>query len=191
MKADQARTLALHNTVQALASEMAEQAPGSEVVATRLAEVLFIQVLRAHIASGPERNKGWLRAVFDPQMGTALSAIHDRVNTPWTVESLAEAAGMSRSAFAARFKELLGQTPLEYVTEWRMQKAMQLLQQRDKKLIDVARSVTSPTLRSVRRSSELSGPTLVNTSNVVLKTGVMSEWRKLFEAKDSDFGGGA
>ena len=141
MKADEARTLALHNTVQALASEMAEQAPGSEVVATRLAEVLFIQMLRAHIASGPERNKGWLRAVFDPQMGTALSAIHDRVNTPWTVESLAEAAGMSRSAFAARFKELLGQTPLEYVTEWRMQKAMRLLEQRDKKLIDIARLV--------------------------------------------------
>ena len=141
IKADQARSLALHNTMQALASEMAEQVPGSEVVATRLAEVLFIQVLRAHIASEPERNRGWLRAVFDPQMGTALKAIHDRVNTAWTVESLAEAAGMSRSAFAARFKELLGQTPLEYVTEWRMQKAMQLLEQRDKKLIDVARSV--------------------------------------------------
>jgi AraC-like DNA-binding protein len=146
MKADQARTLALHNTVHALASEMAEQAPGSEVVASRLAEVLFIQVLRAHIASAPERNtrernKGWLHAIFDSQMGAVLSAIHGSVNTPWTVESLAEAAGMSRSAFAARFKELLGQTPLEYVTEWRMQKAMQLLQQRDKKLIDVARSV--------------------------------------------------
>jgi AraC-like DNA-binding protein len=142
IKADQAHTFALHNTMQALASEMAEQAPGAGVVATRLGEVLFIQVLRAHIASGVGwRNKGWLRAIFDPQMGTALSAIHDRVNTPWTVESLAEAAGMSRSAFAARFKELLGQTPLEYVTEWRMQKAMQLLQQRDKKLIDVARSV--------------------------------------------------
>jgi AraC-like DNA-binding protein len=139
IKADQARTLALHNTMQGLASEMAEQVPGSEVVATRLAEVLFIQVLRAHIPS--ERNKGWLRAIFDPQMGTALSAIHDRVNSPWTVESLAGVAGMSRSAFAARFKELLGQTPLEYVTEWRMQKAMQLLQRRDKKLIDVARSV--------------------------------------------------
>src|SRR5450755_404522 len=141
IKAEQARTLALHITMQALASEMAEQAPGSEVVATRLAEVLFIQVLRAHIASGPERNKGWLRAVFDPQMGTVLSVIHDRVNTPWTVGSLAEAAGMSRSAFAVRFKELLGQTPLEYVTEWRMQKAMQLLQQRDKKHLDVARLV--------------------------------------------------
>ncbi|MGA8290459.1 MAG: AraC family transcriptional regulator [Acidobacteriaceae bacterium] len=142
MKADQARTLALQNTMQALASEMAEQAPGSEVVGTRLAEVLFIHALRAHIASGVEwRNKGWLRAIFDPQMGTALSAIHNSVKTPWTVESLAESAGMSRSSFAARFKELLGQTPLEYVTEWRMQKAMQLLEQRDKKLIDVARSV--------------------------------------------------
>ena len=141
IKSDQVRTLALHNTLQALASEMAEQAPGSGVVATRLAEVLFIQILRAHIASEPERNKGWLRAVFDPQLGTALRAIHERVNSPWTVESLAEAAGMSRSAFAARFKELLGQTPLEYVTGWRMQKAMQLLQQRDKKLIDVARLV--------------------------------------------------
>jgi AraC-like DNA-binding protein len=141
IKADQAHTLALHTTMQALASEMAEQAPGSEVVATRLGEVLFIQALRAHIASVPERNKGWLRAIFDSQMGTALSAIHDSVKTPWTVESLAIAAGMSRSAFAARFKELLGQTPLEYVTEWRMQKAMQLLEQRDRKLIDVARSV--------------------------------------------------
>src|SRR6202171_1756668 len=116
MKADQARTLALHTTVQALASEMEEQAPGSEVVASRLAEVLFIQVLRAHIASGPQRNKGWLRAIFDPQIGAALSAIHDKVNTPWTVESLAEAAGLCEPAFAARFKELLGQTPLEFLT---------------------------------------------------------------------------
>ena len=142
IKADHVHTLALHNTMQALASEMAEQAPGSEVVANRLGEVLFIQALRAHIASEVEwRNKGWLRAIFDPQVGAALSAVHDSVNTPWTVESLAAAATMSRSAFAVRFKELLGQTPLEYVTEWRMQKAMQLLQQRDKKLIDVARLV--------------------------------------------------
>jgi AraC-like DNA-binding protein len=142
IKADQPHTLALHNTMQALASEMSEQAPGSEVVTTRLAEVLFIQALRAHIASEMEwRNKGWLRAIFDPQVGAALSAVHDSVGTPWTVESLAGTAIMSRSAFAARFKELLGQTPLEYVTEWRMQKAIQLLEERDKKLIDVARSV--------------------------------------------------
>ena len=95
--------------MQALASEMADQVPGSEIVATRLAEILFIQVLRSYIASEPERNQGWLRAIFDPQIGTALTAFHEGVNVPWTVESLADAAGMSRSAFAVRFKELLGQ----------------------------------------------------------------------------------
>ncbi|HEX8800319.1 MAG TPA: AraC family transcriptional regulator [Terriglobales bacterium] len=142
IKADQAQTLALHNTVRLLASEMEVQSPGSEVVANRLAEVLFIQTLRAHIASGAESCKlGWLRAIFDPQIGAALRAVHADVNGPWTVESLAVAAGMSRSAFAVRFKELLGQTPLDYVTEWRMQKAVLLLKQEDKKLVEVAQSV--------------------------------------------------
>ena len=168
---------------------MAEQAPGSEVVATRLAQVLFIQVLRAHIASGPERNKGWRRAIFDPQIGTALGAIHDRVNSPWTVESIATAAGMSRSGFAARSKELLGQAPLEYVTEWRMQKAMQLLEQRDKKLIDVARSVGYESDAAFSKAfKRVSGPTPVSISNVVSKTTVIPEWRKTFEAEDSAFG---
>jgi AraC-like DNA-binding protein len=121
---------------------MSEQAPGSEVVANRLAEVLFIQPIRAHIASDTESCKrGWLRAIFDPRIGAALTSIHNKVNNPWTVESLPETAGMSRSAFAERFKGLLGQTPLEYVTEWRMQKAVQLLQRRDKKLVDVAQSI--------------------------------------------------
>lgn len=96
LKADQARTLALHTTLQLLASEMAEQAPGSEVAANCLAEVLFIQTLRTHIASGPESCKsGWLRAIFDPQIGAALRSIHENVNRAWTVESLAASAGMS------------------------------------------------------------------------------------------------
>jgi AraC-like DNA-binding protein len=76
-----------------------------------------------------------------PKIGAALKAIHENVNHPWTVESLAEAAGMSRSAFALRFKELLGQGPVEYVTEWRMHKAVQLLQGRDKKLFEIAKNV--------------------------------------------------
>jgi AraC-like DNA-binding protein len=157
--------------MQALASEMAQQAPGSDVVATRLAEILFIQALRAHIASEVEwRNKGWLRAIFDPQVGAALSAVHNSVSTPWTVESLATAAGMSRSAFAARFKELLGQTPLKYVTEWRMQKAMRLLQQHDKKLIDIARLVGYESDAAFSRAfKRVVGLILVNTSNVSLK----------------------
>lgn len=142
IKADQAQTLALHSTVRLLASEMEVQSPGAEVVANRLAEVLFIQTLRAYIVSGTQSGKlGWLSAIFDPQIGAALRAVHADVNLPWTVESLAAKAGMSRSAFAARFKELLGQTPLDYVTEWRMQKALLLLKQEDKKLVEVAQSV--------------------------------------------------
>ena len=192
MKADQARTLALHNTVQALASEMAEQAPGSEVVANRLAEVLFVHLLRAHIASGPARNKGWLRAIFDPQIGAALNAIHDNVNTPWTVESLGEAAGMSRSAFALRFKELLGQTPLEYVTEWRMQKAMQILQQRGRKLIDVARLVG---YESDAAFSKAFKRVVGANPGEYLKRGFEGHGNagmtQVLEAEDSDFGGGA
>jgi AraC-like DNA-binding protein len=67
--------------------------------------------------------------------------MHEKVENPWTVEALAAAAGMSRSAFALRFKELLGETPLEYLTNWRMYKATGILQEGDKKLFEVAKSV--------------------------------------------------
>jgi AraC-like DNA-binding protein len=142
VKADQAQTLALHATLQLLASEMAEPAPGSEVMVNRLADILFIQCVRAHIRSSSETCKsGWLRAIFDPKIGAALKAMHDRVENPWTVETLAEAAGMSRSAFALKFKDLLGETPLEYLTNWRMYKATGLLQENDRKLLGIAKSV--------------------------------------------------
>src|SRR6266550_6731344 len=67
--------------------------------------------------------------------------MHERVENPWTVETLAGAAGMSRSAFALRFKELLAETPLEYLTNWRMYKATGLLQENGRKLFEVAKSV--------------------------------------------------
>jgi AraC-like DNA-binding protein len=143
VKADQAQTLALHSTLQLLASEMAEPAPGSEVMVNRLADILFIQCVRAHIASSSANCKsGWLRAIFDPKIGVALKAMHEKVENPWTVETLAVAAGMSRSAFALRFKELLGETPLEYLTNWRMYKAIGSLQKKDdRKLFEIAKSV--------------------------------------------------
>jgi len=67
--------------------------------------------------------------------------MHERVENPWTVETLAASAGMSRSAFALRFKELLGETPLEYLTNWRMYKATGLLREDERKLFEVAKSV--------------------------------------------------
>src|SRR3984893_19155451 len=142
VKADQAQTLALHATLQLLASEMADPAPGSEVMVNRLADILFIQCVRAHIASSSETCKsGWLRAIFDPRIGVALKAMHERVESPWTVETLAATAGMSRSAFALRFKELLAETPHEYLTNWRMYKAIGSLQKDDRKLFEIAKSV--------------------------------------------------
>jgi transcriptional regulator GlxA family with amidase domain len=142
VRADQAQSLALHTTLQLLASEMAQPSPGVEVMVNRLADILFIQCVRAHIALNSETCKGGLlRAIFDPQIGAALRAMHEKVENPWTVETLAAAAGMSRSAFALRFKETLRETPLEYLTNWRMDKATGFLQERDKKLIDIAKSV--------------------------------------------------
>src|SRR6266478_338411 len=142
VRADQAQSLALHATLQLLASEMAEPAPGSEVMVNRLADILFIQCVRAHIATSSESCKSkWLRGIFDPKIGVALKAMHERVENPWTVETLAVAAGMSRSAFALRFKELLGETPLEYLTTWRMYKAIESLQKDDRKLFEIAKSV--------------------------------------------------
>jgi hypothetical protein len=79
---------------------MAEPAPGSELVVNRLADVLFIQCLRAHMASRSEPCKsGWLRAVFEPQVGVALKSMHDKVADSWTVESLAAACGMEPHQF--------------------------------------------------------------------------------------------
>jgi len=142
IRASQPGAAALHATLEMLGSEVSEGARGSEVVANRLAEVLFIQIVRAHIASGTgDCKQGQMRAMFDPQIGAALKAIHQDVKASWTVDSLASSAGMSRSAFAARFKDLLGQTPLDYVTEWRMQKAIQLLREKDMKLAEVAQVV--------------------------------------------------
>ena len=142
VRADQAQTLALHATLQLLASEMSEPAPGAEVMVNRLADILFIQCVRGHIASSSETCKsGWLRAIFDPKIGAALKAMHERVENPWTVETLAAAAGMSRSAFALKFKELLGETPIEYLTNWRMYKATGLLQEDDRKMFEVAKSI--------------------------------------------------
>ena len=142
IKADQAQSLALHTTMSMLAAETAVSAPGSELVVNRLADMLFIHSIRAHIASHSEDcGNGLLRAIFDPQIGSGLRAMHEKVEDPWTVESLAAASGMSRSAFAVRFKELVGETPLEYLTGWRMQKATGLLQDGGKKLFEVAKSV--------------------------------------------------
>lgn len=117
----------LESTLHFVASEMDAELPGYELVASRLADVLFVQALRTLVAGLAREQAGWLHALWDPALGPALQRMHGRPADPWTVGDLARTAGMSRSAFAARFKATLGVTPLAYLTRWRMHRAAEML----------------------------------------------------------------
>jgi AraC-like DNA-binding protein len=99
---------------------------GAEAVVDRLAGVLFIQVVRSYIEQR-ESPPGMLAAFADKKIGAALELMHGTPHDPWTLETLARRVGVSRSVFAARFHELVEQTPMQYLTFWRMQLARRLL----------------------------------------------------------------
>ena len=108
--------------------ECREFRPGGEAVITRLADVLVIQGIRAWIETAPAARTGWLGALQDPQIGRALALIHRDPGRAWTVASLARELALSRSAFAARFSELVNEPVIQYVTRWRMQVAQSALE---------------------------------------------------------------
>jgi transcriptional regulator GlxA family with amidase domain len=110
-------------------------------VLKRLADIFLLQMIRAHISSSTCRQTAWLRALSDPRIGAALRSMHEKIEQPWSVAELASAANMSRSAFALRFRQMVGETPLEYLTRWRIYKATVLLRDGDKKLTEVANAV--------------------------------------------------
>jgi AraC-like DNA-binding protein len=134
----------LESTLKFIACEAESGRPGARTVISRLADVLFIQVVRGHLArisDGNQETPGWLGALTEPQIGTALGLVHQSPECAWTVASLAQRVGMSRSAFASRFTQLVGEPPLHYITRWRMQKAAGLLRQGHKTLAEVAEQV--------------------------------------------------
>lgn len=100
--------------------------PGAEAVVGRLAGVLFVQMVRAYIEQ-TESPPAMLAAIADRQVGAALALMHKTPAQAWTLDTLARSAGMSRSALAARFHQLVGETPMQYLTMWRMQLARKLL----------------------------------------------------------------
>ncbi|MBJ7355999.1 AraC family transcriptional regulator [Nocardioides sp.] len=120
-----------------IADESRNPRPGSDVVTARLADVLVIQAIRAWLASStPDR--GWVAGLRDPQLGRALAAFHGAPGDDWSLESLARVAGVSRSGFAARFSELMGEPPMTYVTSWRMALAARLVREERLPLARVA-----------------------------------------------------
>jgi len=129
---------ALRTTLDLLAREMEQDLPGQQTLLDRLLDVALVQMLREHFAEPAADTPGWYRASGDEQLGPALRAVHADPARPWTVESLAAEASLSRAAFARRFSAALGMAPLAYVTGWRMALAREQLRDSDDQIAAVA-----------------------------------------------------
>jgi AraC-like DNA-binding protein len=128
----------MQSTVRLIAAEAASLRPGGEAVLTRLSDILVIQALRGWIEHDPAAQRGWLGALRDRQIGRAISLIHRDPSRDWTVASLASELAMSRSAFAARFTDLVEEPAMRYVTRWRMQVARDWLAEDGATVAEVA-----------------------------------------------------
>jgi len=138
--ADEAATLRW--TLQQLAKELTEIRPGGALMSEHLGHILFVNALRLHMASEGEAEPGWLKGLNDPRIGRALRVLHADPAYRWTLDLLAREAGMSRTAFALRFKALVGWPPLDYLLRWRMRLAARaLLSPERARLSDIALSV--------------------------------------------------
>jgi len=115
--------------------------PGGQGVLSKLAEVLFIEVLRIHMNEQAEGRVGWLAGVNDRIVGATLRALHAEPARPWTLEDLARVAGTSRSVLAERFQQLVGQAPMQYLAQWRMLLASNLLARSNAPLARIAEEV--------------------------------------------------
>lgn len=113
----------LEVTSQLISNEIRADRIGSSALMDRLGGVLFIQVIRSYVESLPPDQTGWLGALRDPRIGGALELIHENPKKAWSIGEFASEAGMSRSAFAGRFKMLVGEAPMQYLTRWRMHRA--------------------------------------------------------------------
>jgi AraC-like DNA-binding protein len=106
--------------VEQMMRELREAQPGNSLVIEHLAHMMLVQALRLHMADRPDGAPGWLFALADHHVSAAIKYMHDDPARRWTVRSLAESAAMSRTAFTLRFKRLVGASPMEYLTRWRM-----------------------------------------------------------------------
>ncbi|QEH39047.1 Regulatory protein SoxS [Aquisphaera giovannonii] len=138
---EEADRRALRWSMERMMAELREPQPGGFLVLQHLAHMMLVQALRAHLAGGPGGGVGWLFALADRQIGPAIDAMHGEPARPWTLQELADRAGMSRSGFAARFKEAVGATPIDYLTRWRMLLAGDRLRSSGEPVSAIARSL--------------------------------------------------
>ncbi|RMH15625.1 MAG: AraC family transcriptional regulator [Gemmatimonadetes bacterium] len=117
----------LHAAAQLAAAEASEQGAGASVVVDRLAEALFVQVLRAHLSRETARTAGFGAALGDAGLVRVLQAMHEDPLRDWSLAELARRGAMSRSTLASRFRHAVGTTPMRYLTEWRLERARDAL----------------------------------------------------------------
>lgn len=132
-------------------AEAEQRAPGWQVAVDRLADTLFVQVIRHHLQH-QDQPRGWLAALADPRLSHALAAMHRSPGEAWSVEGLARLAGMSRTAFAQHFARLVGQTPMGYLTDLRMREAERLLREPNRSVARVAEQMGYSTEAAFRKA---------------------------------------
>ena len=117
----------LESSIRYAVGEATSGRVGSDVVADKLAEVLFVEALRGYVEALPDHQTGWLAGLRDPLVGRSITLLHERPAHAWTVASLARAVGASRTVLAERFVALIGVPPMQYLTQWRVTLAAHLL----------------------------------------------------------------
>jgi len=113
--------------IEQAAAESCSPGPGSQAVLARMSEMMFVDAVRRYIESLPEKSAGWLAGMRDRHVGRALALLHEKPDEPWTIDALGRRVGLSRSALHERFVHFTGQPPMQYLTNWRMQVASNLL----------------------------------------------------------------
>jgi len=132
---------AMRWALERMREELRDPQPGSSLITQQLAYTMLIQALRLHLADDASAGHSWLSALSNKHMSIAIASIHDAPGHPWTLQSLAERVGMSRSVFALRFREIVGATPMEYLTRWRMLLAADRLTNSSEGLFAIAQSL--------------------------------------------------
>ena len=127
--------------VQFALAESQQHRIGGECVLGRLSELMFVDVVRRYLETLPDDRRGWLAGLRDPFVGRALTALHHSPAHDWTLESLAHEVGLSRSALAERFVQFVGQPPMQYLGNWRMQLAANLLLSGNEGIAEIADQV--------------------------------------------------
>lgn len=125
---------------QAVVESRRERAGGATVL-TRMAELMFVEVLRRHMESVGASRRGWLAALRDPVVGAALAQLHEHPAREWTLADLARGANSSRTVLSERFAELVGLTPMQYLAQWRLQLAAEQLASTAEKVATIGEKV--------------------------------------------------